>query len=539
MEQKIVRDMIARAWAGEVIPNLSGLIAIPALSPAFDVGWAATGYLRAAVDHVASWVRARDIAAGCEVVELPGRSPVLLIDVPPTAGAAGRGTALLYGHLDKQPALTEWSTGLGPWQPVLRDGRLYGRGSVDDGYSGYAALTALEAVRAAGGEHARAVILLETGEESGSPDLPAYLHHLARRLGDVNLVICLDGGGGTDYKRLWLTSSLRGGVTATVTVRVLESGVHSGIAGGIVPSSFRIMRQLLNRVEDPATGEVLLPEMNVPVPERRRADAEAFAALDPDAVGRGIPFVRGMAAAAPELAELILNNTWRPALSVIGGDGLPESRLAPAVLRPATSLRLSFRTPPGVEAAVAREALERALTIDVPYGAQIKVSDWTLFNGWSAPEPSTWLATALDGLTGPVFSEAYRQLGVGGGIPFMEMLGRRYADADFVITGALGTDSNMHVADEWLNIEYAEQVTAAVAVILDAHASRLSISRRSPFTKLLNYGGRNGPRRAADLPPYPSSRAHRPSLRQRARLPGAQAAHCPESTSGLRPDDAA
>ncbi|HEX3958537.1 MAG TPA: M20/M25/M40 family metallo-hydrolase, partial [Trebonia sp.] len=464
----------------EVIPSLSGLIAIPALSPAFDAGWAATGYLRAAVDHVASWVRARDTTAVCEVVELPGRSPVLLIDVPPTAGAAGRGTALLYGHLDKQPALGEWSAGLGPWQPVLREGRLYGRGSVDDCYSAYAALTALEAARAAGGEHARAVILLETGEESGSPDLPAYLDHLAGRLGDVDLVICLDGGGGTDYKRLWLTSSLRGGVTATVTVRVLETGVHSGIAGGIVPSSFRIMRQLLDRVEDPATGEVLLPEMSVPVPDRRRADAEAFAALDPDAVGRGIPFVRGMAA-APEVAELILNNTWRPALSVIGGDGLPESRLAPAVLLPATSLRLSFRTPPGVEAAVARDALERALTIDVPYGAQVEISDWMLLNGWSAPEPSTWLATALDELTGPVFSESYRQLGVGGGIPFMEMLGRRYAGADFVITGALGTDSNMHVTDEWLNIEYAERVTAAVAVILNAHAAiDATATSRSP-----------------------------------------------------------
>jgi acetylornithine deacetylase/succinyl-diaminopimelate desuccinylase-like protein len=478
MNETTVRDTIARTWADDVIPSLSGLVAIPALSPAFDASWQTSGQLRAAVDHVASWAGSRDLGARLEVVEIDGRSPLLLVDVPASGGGDGQGTVLLYGHLDKQPALGAWSEGLAPWRPVLRDGRLYGRGAADDGYSGYAAVTALEAVRAAGGSHSRGVILLETGEESGSPDLPAYLEHLADRLGRVSLVVCLDAGGGPDYKRLWLTSSLRGMVMATVTVRVLEAGVHSGIASGIVPSSFRIMRQLLDRLEDSATGEIKLPEMNVPIPAQRRADAAAFAALDPEAVGRGIRFVPGMSAASPDLAELILNNTWRPTLSVLGADGLPESKLAPAVLRPATSLRLSFRTPPTADVAAARAALEKALTTDVPYGAQVDIADWVTLSGWSAPAPSPWLSTALDELTGPVFSEPYRQLGIGGGIPFMEMLGRRYPDADFVSTGALGKDSNMHVPDEWLNIEYAEQVTAAVARILDAHARAVSREAR-------------------------------------------------------------
>ena len=472
MDQARVRGVIARTWADEVIPSLSGLVAIPALSPSFDSSWPTTGHLRAAVDYMASWVGSRGLGARYEVVEVEGRSPLLLVDVPASGAAAGRGTVLLYGHLDKQPALGEWSDGLAPWRPVLRDGRLYGRGSADDGYSGYSAVTALEAVRAAGGEHPRAVVLLETGEESGSPDLPAYLEHLADRLGDVDLVICLDSGGGTDYKRLWLTSSLRGLVAATVTVRVLKTGLHSGIASGIVPSSFRIMRQLLDRLEDSATGEVKLPEMNVPIPAGRRADAAALVALEPDAVVRGIPFARGMLAASRDPVELILNNTWRPTLSVIGADGLPESALAAAVLRPTTSLRLSFRTPPTADVASARAALEKTLTTEVPYGAQVEVRDWVTLSGWSAPTASPWLAAALDELTGSVFSEPYRQLGIGGGIPFMEMLGRRYPGADFVVTGAIGADSNMHVPDEWLNIEYAEQVTSAVARILDAHARK-------------------------------------------------------------------
>jgi len=470
MNLKTAREVIAQSWADEVIPSLSGLIAIPALSPAFDPSWSATSQLRAAVDHMAAWVSSRGLGARHEVIELAGRSPVLLVDVPSTAGAGGDGTVLLYGHLDKQPALGEWSQGLGPWQPVLRDGRLYGRGSADDGYAGYAAITALEAVRAAGGQHRRAVIVLETGEESGSPDLPAYLEHLGDRLGDVRLVICLDAGGGTDFKRLWLTSSLRGAVMATLTVRVLSAGVHSGIASGIVPSSFRILRELLDRVEDSATGRIKLPEMNAAIPLRRYADAAALAELEPDAIGRDIPFAAGMSAASEDPVELILNNTWRPALSVIGGDGLPQSAVAPAALRPETSLRLSIRTPPTVDAAVAQAALEKVLTTDVPYGAQVTLRDFVTLNGWGAPHPSPWLAAALDELTGPVFSEPYRQLGMGGGIPFMEMLGRKYPEADFVVTGALSADSNMHVPDEWLSIEYAEQVTTAIAHILNAHA---------------------------------------------------------------------
>jgi acetylornithine deacetylase/succinyl-diaminopimelate desuccinylase-like protein len=449
---------------------LCGLVAVPALSPQFDPSWPTTGHLRAAVDHMASWAAARPLKVRPQIVELEGRSPALFIDVPASPGAADDGAVLIYGHLDKQPAFGEWSEGLGPWQAVVRDGRLYGRGAADDGYSGYAAITALEAVRAGGGKHGRTVILLETAEESGSPDLLLYLDHLATPLGQVRLVICLDSGGGADYERLWLTSSLRGLVAATITVRVLEAGIHSGFASGIVPSSFRIMRELLERVEDTATGRIKLPEMNVPIPAERYAEAAAFTQLDPDAVLRGFPRVPGMSAASDDLVELIISGTWRPALSVIGADGLPETLLAPHVLRQETSLRLSFRTPPTADVSAALAALKKTLTTDVPYGAEVTLRDFVTVSGWSALAPSPWLAAALDELTGPVFNEPYRQIGIGGGIPFMDMLTGRFPDADFVATGAVSADSNPHVPDEWLNLGYAEQVTAAVAAILDAQA---------------------------------------------------------------------
>ena len=465
-----VHTSVAGAWADQVLPSLSGLIEIPALSPAFDASWAAHGQLRAAVGHVRDWIESRGLpGARCEVIELAGRSPVLLVEVPATPQAAGQGTVLLYGHLDKQPPVGGWSEGLGPWQPVVRDGRLYGRGAVDDGYSGYAAVTALEAVAAAGGQHARAVVLLETGEESGSPDLPAYLEHLGGRLGDVTLVVCLDAGGG-DYQRLWLTSSLRGIVQATVTVQVLQSPQHSGLASGIVPSSFRIMRQLLDRVEDSATGEIKLAAMAVAIPEAARVAARAAAAARPGALKALYPLVEGMRPASEDEVELILNNAWRPTLSVLGAAGLPEPAIAGNVLRSSTTLALSFRLPPLADAEAALAELEQVLTTDVPYGARVELSGLAAENGWCAPAAAPWLDAALAQVGQSVFGRPAASIGVGGSVPFMGLLGRLYPQAQFVVTGALGADSNMHVPDEWLNIEFAIQVTEAVAHILDAHA---------------------------------------------------------------------
>jgi acetylornithine deacetylase/succinyl-diaminopimelate desuccinylase-like protein len=465
-----VRDAVVTVWTGQVLPSLTGLVGIPALSPAFDSDWENTGHLRAAADHLRDWIESRGLpGARSEIVQLEGRSPVLLIDVPATSGATEEGTLLLYGHLDKQPAFGGWSEGLAPWKAVIRDGRLYGRGAVDDGYAGYSATVALEAVHASGGEHARAIVLLETGEESGSPDLPAYMEHLRGRLGDISLVVCLDSGG-YDYERLWLISSLRGLVQATVTVTVLDAAQHSGTASGIVPSSFRIMRELLGRLEDSATGEIRIAEMNVEIPERRRAEAREIARSDPGAMKRRFPLVKGMRLASEDDVELLLNNTWRPTLSVTGATGLPEPANAGNVLRVSTTLTLSFRLPPTADAQAACAAMEKALTTDVPYGAKVEISSVEAQVGWSAPDLAPWLAEALERAGDLVFGKPHRTIGKGGSVPFMEVLGRLYPHAQFLVTGVLGSDSNMHVADEWLNIAFAEQVTEAVAHLIDAHA---------------------------------------------------------------------
>ncbi|MFD0782513.1 M20/M25/M40 family metallo-hydrolase [Micromonospora azadirachtae] len=465
-----LRSEVAREWAGQALPDLTELIRIPAVSPAYDPAWQANGHLHRAVDHVRRWLEGRDLAGvRCTVEQLDSRPPILVIEVSPTDGVGDQGTVLLYGHLDRQPSMGAWSAGRGPWEPYREGDRLYGRGTVDDSYSAYVAVGALAAVRAAGGLHSRVVILLETAEESASVDLPAYVELLRDRLGDVSLVICLDSGG-DDHERLWLTTSLRGLVQATVTVRVLDTPVHSGLAGGIVPDSFRILRQLLDRVEDSGTGEIRLPELNATIPDDRHAEVHSLASLA-DRRRPSMPLAGTTRAVTDDAVEQILNNTWRPTLTITGAAGLPGTGEAIPVIRNSTSLRLSVRLPPTVDPEVAARALTEALTVDVPYDASVEVTDLMLIRGWNAPTQSAWLTAALESAERNVFDGVpSRAIGLGGGIPFLEMLGRRYPQAQFLATGAVRPDSNVHAPDEWLSIPFARDLTAVIAHVLDSHA---------------------------------------------------------------------
>ncbi len=329
----------------QIVPVLEEYIAIPNVSMVFDPEWRAHGHMAAAVDLIAGWCRARTIPGlTVEVVELDGRSPVILIEVPAVGAGSDTDTVLLYGHLDKQPEMEGWRDGLGPWTPVIEGDRLYGRGGADDGYSAFAALTAIESVHVAGGSHARCVVLIEASEESGSPDLPAYVETLADRIGSPSLVICLDSGC-IDYDRLWVTTSLRGLVSGTLTVDIVTDGLHSGDVGGMVPDSFRVARMLLDRIEDVATGDLLLAELNVTIPPDRLVEA-AQTAAEIGRIGDHYPFVAGASPTTDDPAEQLLARTWRPSLTVVGADGLPPIARAGNVLRPRTSLKLSLRIPP-------------------------------------------------------------------------------------------------------------------------------------------------------------------------------------------------
>jgi acetylornithine deacetylase/succinyl-diaminopimelate desuccinylase-like protein len=447
-------------WDLEILPALIEYIQIPNLSVAFDPDWQAKGHMEAARRLAVEWLNAHPLPGWTiHDLALPDRTPLLLVDVPGELP----GTVLLYGHLDKQPEMEGWSEGLGPWTPVLRDGKLYGRGGADDGYALFAAVAALRALD--GRKLPRVVMLVEFSEESGSPDLPAYLQEYSHLIGRPDLVIALDSGAG-DYERLWSTTSLRGLISCTLEVGVLEESAHSGLASGIVPSSFRIVRQLLDRLEDPVTGASRLPELAAAIPPQRRQQAQAAAAILGDGVLGGFRTVPGLRGVSADPAELLLNSTWRPTLSVVGQEGLPPLKTAGNVLRARTAFKLSFRLPPTADARAAQEAIRRALEADPPYGAQVTVRFPDAAGGWDAPALAPWLERATREASERYYGKDAAYVGLGGSIPFMGMLGEQYPEAQFLITGVLGPQSNAHGPNEFLHIPYAKKLTACVAYIL-------------------------------------------------------------------------
>ena len=470
MNHEKLQRFVSSLWDGEVVPSLTEYIRIPNKSPSFDPEWAAHGYMDDAVALMERWARTKLSAisgAKLEVVRLKGRTPVIFMEIPGT----GSEPVLLYGHLDKQPEFTGWAEGLGPWTPVLKDGRLYGRGGADDGYAMYGALSAVLALHEQKIPHAPLRILIEACEESGSYDLPFYVDHLAARIGSPGLVVCLDSGCG-DYERLWLTTSLRGLATATLTVRVLTEGVHSGDASGIVPGSFRIARALLSRLEDEASGKISVRDFYVEIPKARLAQAKAAAAILKKDVYAKFPFAGRTKPMADDDAELILNRTWRPQLSIVGAAGMPAPENAGNVLLPFTTLKLSLRLPPSFRGD-AIGLMRKTLTADVPYGAEVRFdADPFVSTGWDAPALAPWLEQSLSRAGNAVFGHDVAYMGEGGSIPFMGMLGEKFPKTQFVITGVLGPASNAHGPNEFLDIATGKRVSQAIARVLADHCAR-------------------------------------------------------------------
>ena len=456
-------------WDDDIVPRLVEYIRIPNKSPMFDADWVAHGYMDAAVDLMAAWAKAQPIPGmQVEVVRLEGRTPLIFIEIPAANGGRDDDCVLLYGHLDKQPEMTGWDSDLGPWKPVIKGDRLYGRGGADDGYAIFGSLAAILALQEQQAPHARCVILIEACEESGSYDLPAYVDHLADRIGKPSLVVCLDSGC-ANYEQLWCTTSLRGLAGGNLTVKVLSEGVHSGDASGIVPSSFRLLRQLLSRIEDQASGRILLDALHVGIPAERLAQAQQAAAIVGSAVYDKFPFLPGMNPMSDDLTELVLNRTWRPALSVTGVDGMPPLSSAGNVLRPFTAVKLSLRLPPTLDGKRAGELLKRELERDPPNGAQVSLELEKASTGWNAPPMSAWLEQAIDAASREAFGQPAMYMGEGGTIPFMGMLGEKFPGAQFMITGVLGPHSNAHGPNEFLHIPMGKRVTACVARVIARH----------------------------------------------------------------------
>ena len=466
-------SQVSAQWDGDILRQLTDYIAIPAKSPTFDANWAQHGHIDTVVRNAASWVEAQKIPGlTLEIVRLEGRTPVIFFEIPATRAHSTQ-TVLMYGHLDKQPEFSGWRSDLGPWTPKYEDGKLYGRGGADDGYAVYASIAAVQALKTQGVEHPRIVGLIETCEESGSYDLLPYVDALRTRLGEVALVVCLDSGAG-NYDQLWLTTSLRGNAAGVLKVEVLTEGVHSGDASGLVPSSFRIMRQLLDRLEDSATGRLLPPSFHCEIPADRLAQAQATAAILGEELYKRFPWAHYDCGGATNFTlpmtsdplEALLNRTWRPTLSVTGADGLPSFRDAGNVLRPYTAFKLSLRLPPLVQADAAVRELKALLEDNAPYQAKVTFEGNGGATGWNAPSSAPWFENALNAASQNFFGAPCGTIGQGGTIPLMNMLSQGFPKAQMMVCGVLGPKSNAHGPNEFLHVPYAKKLTAAVAQVI-------------------------------------------------------------------------
>ena len=471
---------VSRAWDDDIVGQLTDYISIPAKSPMFDADWEKNGFIDTVMWNAATWVQSQKVEGlTLEIIRLEGRTPVLFFEVPASRGttesevASSNQTVLMYGHLDKQPEFSGWRNDLGPWTPKYEDGKLYGRGGADDGYAVYASIAAIQALKSQGAAHPRIVGLIETCEESGSYDLLPYVDALRQRLGDVALVICLDSGAG-NYDQLWLTSSLRGMASGVLKVEILTEGVHSGDASGLVPSSFRIMRQVLDRLEDSATGRLLPPDFHCEVPADRIAQAQATAAILGDELYKRFPWAHYDCGGASQFAlptttdplQALLNRTWKPTLSVTGAEGFPDFKNAGNVLRPFTAFKLSLRLPPLVDAATAVAQLKTLLEDNAPYQARVTFEGLSSATGWNAPSTAPWFEQALNSASNAYFGAPCGYIGQGGTIPLMNMLSKGFPKAQMMVCGVLGPKSNAHGPNEFLHVPYAKKLTAAVAQVI-------------------------------------------------------------------------
>ena len=454
-----------RIWEESILPSLSEFIEIHALSPMFEPNWDELGELQATLDLFCSWLDNQGLQGmSYNVHRIANHSPVLLVTIEGT----GSGEVLFYSHLDKQPSRPHlWSEGLHPLKAVRREPFLYGRGSVDDGYGGYLCVTAIRLLQEAGIPHPKATFLIETCEESGSYDLPPYLDELTEDLGNPDLVVVLDSGG-PSYEHIWVTEALRGLVAGNLSVRVSHEGVHSGMSGGAIPSSFRIQRMLLDRIENSQTGEVLIPEMHVDISDNIMQQATALAEVLGDELWSSLPTVETLESQSKDASEMLLDINWRPALSVIGADGIPSVQSAGNVLRTNTDLKISFRIPPGVNAEEVQDVVKQILEENPPYGAEVTYNPTEPADGFHAPPLHEGIASALESTSLHLTGKPPMSTWIGGTIPFMAMIQNKYPNACFLCTGSSGPGNNAHGPDEKLHIPHSKRVNVALAAAIAA-----------------------------------------------------------------------
>lgn len=468
MDKRIIKPYVEKFFDTQILPNLMDFIRIPNCSPNYDPDWEKNGNALKAANFLCDWVDSLSIK-NCTATLLkdPGMTPFLYIDIHPTKPKDDR-TILLYGHLDKQPSFTGWSEGLGPQKPVIIDNKLYGRGSSDDGYAIFASITAVKACQDNNFPIPRVVILIEGSEESNTVDLLYYVQQLKPLIGDPSLIICLDSGC-EDNERLWVSTSLRGVFTIDLKVSVLSQGVHSGVGGGIVPDSFMIMRQLLDRIENQETGDILEQSLSTELPKNRDEEINDFIRIASDKYLHNFPWYKSTQPLDINIKDTIIRNTWKPALTITGAEGFPQLETAGNLIQPHTSLRLSMRLPPLVDSVKCAEIVKGILEKDPPYGAKIEANIVNTGDGWNSAPFSTRLKNILNIGSQRFFNNNIAFFGIGGSVPFVQIFNSIFTHADITVLGVSGPDSNIHGPNENLNLDYVQKLIMCLTYLVSEY----------------------------------------------------------------------
>ena len=455
-----------------LIPSISEFIKIPNQSRSFDSEWATNGLQEKACKFAMDFAEKQEIQnLTMTLIEEKDKTPAILAIIDPfknneTDITDISKTILMYGHIDKQPPLHgKWSKGLGPHTPVIKNNKLYGRGGSDDGYAWFTCILLAKTLQQNGIPHNRLVLFFETDEESGSRDLMHHLNKYKNQIGEPSLIICLDSGT-TDYDHMCLTTTLRGLICFKLRVDVLTHGVHSGSASGIIPSSFRILRNVLDQFENSNTGE-LPPQFSVDIPQDKYGQAKLLTDLNQGNIDFKFPILEGVESMGYSGFQNYINRIWKPQLSITGIDGLPSISKAGNVLLPFTEVTCSLRLPPSKPAQQTKLDIQKFFDqVKIPHNAKLSCNILKTGSGFECPSYSPSFLEIINKSGLETFGNPVHFYGVGGSIPFLNDIKNVFPKSQFIITGVLGPNSNAHGPDEMLHLDYLEKLVLALAKIL-------------------------------------------------------------------------
>ena len=441
-----VRDVIASVLP-TVRVDLERLVRIPSVSS----DESARPHLQASAEEVA---RQLD-DAGLTDVTITNADGGLPAVIGFRAGAPGAPTVLLYAHHDVQPVgnLGEWDSE--PFEPLERDGRLYGRGAADD-KAGIAVHCA--AVRALGADPGVSIAVLVDGEEEiGSPTLPSLLREHRERLAADVLVLADSTNWRVGVPAL--TTSLRGGVNVVVELRTLRHALHNGVYGGPTPDALTALARLLATCHTDA-GDVAVEGLG-------RGTADPLDLTDAQ--------FREDAGVLDGVALLgsgsLTSRLWRaPALSVVAIDA-PAVDDAGLLLVPWARAKLTLRIAPGDDPVAASEALVAHLRTHAPWGAEVTVSAGRAVSPYAAETTGPAYAAARAAYT-EAFGEPVVEIGVGGSISFVAPFAAAFPDAEILVTGVEDPDTRAHGPNESLHLDDFSSACLAEALFLERLGTR-------------------------------------------------------------------